>query len=245
MGDVTTIEEKYQALSGRLDEATRRLWAATEARSLGRGGVSLVAKAVGMSRTTIHAGLAELKSGPAASDPAHDARLRCRTAGGGRSRLAEKDAGLLHDLDALVEPASRGDPMSPLRWTCKSTYRLAEELRRQGHVVCQRTICDLLGQMGFSLQPARKTREGPPACGPGCPVRAYCPRRGRLPGRWRSGRFGRHQEEGTDLATSRMPARNGSPREARKKSGSMTSSTRRWARLPLMASMTWPRTRAG
>jgi hypothetical protein len=160
MGDVTKIEEKYQALSGRLDEATRRLWAATEARSLGRGGVSLVAKAVGMSRTTIHAGLAELKSGPAASDPAHDAKLRCRTAGGGRSRLAEKDAGLLHDLDALVEPASRGDPMSPLRWTCKSTYRLAEELRRQGHVVCQRTICDLLGQMGFSLQSARKTREG-------------------------------------------------------------------------------------
>jgi hypothetical protein len=80
--------------------------------------------------------------------------------GGDRKRLADKDASLLHDLDALVKPVSRGDPMSPLRWTCKSSYRLAEELNRQGHAVCQRTICDLLCQLGFSLQSTRKTREG-------------------------------------------------------------------------------------
>ena len=160
MGDVAIIQAKYQALTGRLDEATLRLWAATEARSLGRGGVSLVAKAIGMSRTTVHAGLAELKAEESAATHAGDARLRSRAIGGGRKRLADKDASLLHDLDALVEPASRGDPMSPLRWTCKSTYRLAEELRRQGHTVCQRTICDLLGDLGFSLQSTRKTREG-------------------------------------------------------------------------------------
>jgi hypothetical protein len=160
MGDVTIIQAKYQALFGRLDEATLRLWAATEARSLGRGGVSLVAKAIGMSRTTVHAGLAELKVAESAATHAGDARLRSRAIGGGRKRLADKDASLLHDLDALVEPTSRGDPMSPLRWTCKSTYRLAEELRRQGHTVCQRTICDLLGDLGFSLQSTRKTREG-------------------------------------------------------------------------------------
>jgi transposase len=160
MGDVTMIQAKYQALFGRLDEATLRLWAATEARGLGRGGVSLVAKAIGMSRTTVYAGLAELKAESSAAKPAGDVRSRSRATGGGRKRLADKDASLLRDLDALVEPATRGDPMSPLRWTCKSTYRLAEELRRQGHSVCQRTICDLLGYLGFSLQSTRKTREG-------------------------------------------------------------------------------------
>ena len=160
MGDMATIQTKYQALSERMDEATLRLWAATEARSLGRGGVSLVAKAIGMSRTTIHSGLAELKAETPAGGPVRDAHLRSRVSGGGRKRLTDKDAGLLRDLDMLVEPVSRGDPMSPLRWTCKSTYRLAEELNRQGHAVCQRTVCDLLGQLGFSLQSTRKTREG-------------------------------------------------------------------------------------
>ena len=155
------IEAKYQALSGRLDEATLRLWAATEARSLGRGGVSAVAKAIGMSRTTIHAGLAALKT--AASTPpvsARETHPRIRAIGGGRKKLTAKDTNLLRDLDALVEPTSRGDPMSPLRWTCKSTYRLAEELKQQGREVSQRTVCDLLTQMEYSLQSTRKTREG-------------------------------------------------------------------------------------
>lgn len=160
MDDTATIEAKYKVLSGRLDEATLRLWAATEAHSLGRGGVSTVAKAIGMSRTTIHAGLTELKAmeeAPIAKSATHN---RVRTAGGGRKKLSDKDANLLRDLDALVEPTSRGDPMSQLRWTCKSTYKLAEELNRQGHAVSQRTICDLLDQMNFSLQSTRKTKEG-------------------------------------------------------------------------------------
>jgi hypothetical protein len=159
MEDMATVESKFRALSGRLDEATLRLWAAAEARSLGWGGVSLVAKATGLSRTTIHAGLAELKES-APSEIERTPQKRIRVIGGGRKKLIDKDASLLSDLDALVDPATRGDPMSPLRWTCKSTYRLADELNRQGHQVSQRTVYDLLSQAGFSLQSVRKTREG-------------------------------------------------------------------------------------
>ena len=152
------IEAKYQALRGRLDESTLRLWAAAEARSLGRGGISTVAKASGISRTTIHAGLAELKK--TVAEPTAKSPGRIRGAGAGRKKLIAKDANLLRDLDALVEPSARGDPMSALRWTCKSTYRLAAELKKQGHEVSQRTVCDLLSQMDYSLQSTRKTREG-------------------------------------------------------------------------------------
>ena len=157
-----TIESKYQALAGRLDEAMLRLWAAVEARSLGRGGVSHVARATGMSRTTIYAGLGELaetKSAQSSESVASFGR-RIRANGGGRKKLVAKDVTLLKDLDALVEPTARGDPQSPLRWTCKSTTRLAEELAQQGHQVSQRTICDLLAQLDYSLQSTRKTREG-------------------------------------------------------------------------------------
>src|SRR5690349_3671612 len=128
MSDVGTIKDKYRALAGRLDEATLRLWAAVEARTLGRGGVSTVAQAIGMSRTTIHAGLKELGSSPpvAAAPPAAagaPSKRRIRAEGGGRKKLTAKDPTLLRDLDALVEPTARGDPQSPLRWTCKSTPR--------------------------------------------------------------------------------------------------------------------------
>jgi len=160
MADAALIEAKYHALSGWLDEATLRIWAAVEARSIGRGGVSMVAKAIGMSRTTIYAGLAELESSVPTTRDMRGPKPRVRAVGGGPKRLTDKDAGLLDALDALVDPTSRGDPMSPLRWTTKSTYRLSEELKQQGHNVSQRTVCDLLAQMGFSLQSTRKTREG-------------------------------------------------------------------------------------
>lgn len=164
MDAARTIEAKYRALAGRLDEATLRLWAAAEARSLGRGGVSLVAKAAGVSRTTVYAGLAEIEAAGRAAKgkakaPAAPAQ-RVRAAGGGRKKLVELNPELLDALDALVEPTSRGDPMSALRWTCKSTTRLADELNRQGHAVSQRTVCDLLAQLNYSLQSVRKTREG-------------------------------------------------------------------------------------
>jgi len=151
------IRAKYEALSGHLNEATLRLWAAVEARALGRGGVTTVAKGSGLSRTTIYAGLRELDGAPAKQA---NGSGRIRAPGGGRKRLLEKDPALLSDLDALVEPSTRGDPRSPLRWTCKSTPRLAKELRAKGHTVSQRTICDLLAQLGYSLQATRKVREG-------------------------------------------------------------------------------------
>lgn len=154
------MASKYKALSVRLDEATLRLWAAMEARQLGHGGISIVAKAVGMSRTTIYAGLAELdRTAPITATPIGP-KPRVRTQGGGRKKLIAKDPTLLPDLEALVDTGSRGDPMSPLRWTCKSTPRLAQELRAQGHAVSQRTVCDLLTTLGYSLQSTRKTREG-------------------------------------------------------------------------------------
>ena len=166
MEDIGVIQGKYRALAERLDEATLRLWAAVEARALGRGGVSMVAKAIGMSRTTIYAGLEELEapqvrpaSTPSSSgDSAGKRRIRAK--GGGRKKLSDKDATLVRDLDALVEPTARGDPMSPLRWTCKSTPRLAQDLTRLGHKVSQRSVCDLLAQLNYSLQSTRKTREG-------------------------------------------------------------------------------------
>jgi hypothetical protein len=144
MTNMATIESKFQALSARLDEATLRLWAATEARSLGRGGISLVANATGMSRTTIYAGLADLQAPSPPLSKKHGEKIQIRAAGGGRKKLVEKDTKLMDTLDALVDPVTRGDPMSPLRWTCKSTYRLAEELTKLGHQVGQRTVCDLL-----------------------------------------------------------------------------------------------------
>ena len=154
------IGAKYQALSDRLNEATLRIWLATEAQALGRGGVSTVARATGVSRTTIHAGLNELGS-PEAKRGSEKPRERVRSKGGGRKKLTVKDTSLLDDLDALVDPATRGDPQSPLRWTCKSTPRLAEELKGRGHTVSRRTVCGLLAQLGYICnRPARRARVG-------------------------------------------------------------------------------------
>lgn len=132
-----------------------RLWAANEALSLGYGGVSEVSRATELSRTTIHAGIAELESATVAAEP-----NRIRRSGGGRKKLTDKDPGLLGALNKLVDPVTRGDPESPLRWTSKSTTKLARELSTGGHPVSQRTVCDLLTGEGYSLQSVRKTREG-------------------------------------------------------------------------------------
>ena len=164
MDQLQAIKEKYRVLSARLDEATLRLWVAVEARSLGRGGVTLVAKAVGVSRTTIYAGLAQIQASAKAHTreaiPQTPSAKRIRAPGGGRKKLTDVDAGLLNALDSLVEPVSRGDPMSPLRWTCKSTTKLAQELQHMGHAVSQRSVCELLARLNYSLQSVRKSREG-------------------------------------------------------------------------------------
>lgn len=152
-------KQKYQQLVGRLTENTLRLWAAVEAMSLGRGGITLVAGVTGLSRTTIHAGIKELEQ-PLGKERSGTARFRIRRPGGGRKLLTEQQPELLAELERLVDPLTRGDPRSPLRWTCKSTPRLAAELRSGGYQVSQRTVCALLGSLGYSLQSVRKSREG-------------------------------------------------------------------------------------
>jgi len=140
-----------------MDERGRRQWAAVEARELGWGGITAVAHATGLSPTTITAGLRELDL-PARQRAAESVRVR--RPGGGRKPLTETDPGLMAALEVLIEPATRGDPESPLRWTCKSTRRLADELTRTRHPVSVNTVASLLRQAGYSLQANRKTREG-------------------------------------------------------------------------------------
>jgi hypothetical protein len=140
-----------------MDERLRRQWAAAEARELGRGGVTAVARATGMSRTTITVGCRELAR-PLRQREREVGRVR--RSGGGRRPLAQTDPDLLVALESLLEPVTRGDPESPLRWTCKSTARLAAELSRQKHPVSDRTVASLLKHLGYSLQANRKTREG-------------------------------------------------------------------------------------
>ena len=154
---ITQIRRKYRSLSVEMDERGRRQWSAAEARELGWGGVTAVAWATGLSRTTITAGLRELEL-PAGQRAAEG--MRVRRPGGGRKALTESDSGLLAALEALIEPTTRGDPESPLRWTCKSTRRLADELTRQRHPVGANTVAGLLRRAGYSLQANRKTREG-------------------------------------------------------------------------------------
>jgi hypothetical protein len=154
---VKAIKQKFKLLSGFLQERTLRAWAAAEALGLGRGGISTVAAATGLSRTTVHTAVKELRSKPVVKD---DLLVRQRKPGGGRPRLTRKDPVLLKELDRLIDPSTRGDPESPLRWTSKSTTKLATALTAAGHPVSQRTVCDLLAQMGYSLQSVRKSREG-------------------------------------------------------------------------------------
>jgi Rhodopirellula transposase DDE domain len=154
---IAQIRRKYQMLLPEMDERLRRQWAAAEARELGWGGISLVARATGLSRPTITAGMRELDQ-PDARRATEAGRVR--RPGGGRRPLTATDPGLLAALEALLEPVTRGDPESPLRWTCKSTRRLAEELTRQDHPVGPRTVAALLHAAGYSLQANRKTREG-------------------------------------------------------------------------------------
>jgi hypothetical protein len=155
---VQWVRDKYQALSVTLNERSRRLWAATEARSLGRGGVAAVIAATGMSSATVYKGLGELDAAAMGGEVLPPERIR--NPGGGRKRAIDKQPGLTKALESLVEPTARGDPESPLRWTCKSTRKLADELKRQGFRVGPRTVAKELQAEGFSLQANRKTREG-------------------------------------------------------------------------------------
>jgi len=157
--DSRVIAEKFAALGPVLDERARRLWAASEARAIGRGGISRVAEATGMARITIRTGLKELHP-PTTLISQKAVGGRTRRQGGGRKPLTEHDPKLLRALEVLVDPATRGDPMSPLRWTCKSAAKLAAELQAQGHRASERSVNRLLHASGYSLQSNRKTLEG-------------------------------------------------------------------------------------
>jgi hypothetical protein len=145
---------KYKTLGPALTERGRRIWAATEARAAGRGGISAVARATGIAYSTVRRGLNELASGASAAPG------RVRRPGGGRKRTLDKDPTLLADLEGLVEPTAAGDPQSPLRWTSKSVRQLAGTLQGMGHAVSRQLVAELLAAAGYSLQANRKTREG-------------------------------------------------------------------------------------
>jgi hypothetical protein len=152
--DEVAIGEKFRALAGELNERQRRLWAASEARAAGRGGIAATARATGISVETIRKGIGELRAGERL-EPG-----RVRRAGGGRKPLTELDPSLLEDLERLVDADSRGDPESLLRWTSKSVRHLAEGLRELGHQVHFTKVAQLLRGLGYSLQANVKTREG-------------------------------------------------------------------------------------
>ena len=153
--EVSEVRSKFKMLSPALNERVLRCWVAAEAISLGHGGIPCVAKATGVSESTIEAGIRELRSPGAVV-----AAWRMRKPGAGRKRLTETDPDLQKDLEDLVEPSTRGDPESPLRWTSKSTANLASELQALGHKVSPDTVGTMLRSMDFSLQALAKTREG-------------------------------------------------------------------------------------
>ena len=152
--DEERIKRRFELLAGELNERTRRAVAAAEALAIGRGGISTVSRATGVSRQAIRQGIKELQEQPRTNEG------RIRRKGGGRKKTEEKEPSLLEDLERLVEPVTRGDPESPLRWTCKSVRKLAEELQRMGHHISYQVVSELLHDLGYSLQANRKTREG-------------------------------------------------------------------------------------
>ena len=151
---LTGIKTRFAALQRVFDERSRRLLVAAESQSMGRGGISAVSKATGVSRQVVRQGIAELKQ------PTLFPQGRIRRAGGGRKKAAELDPSLKADLEELLESTTRGDPESPLRWTCRSVRNLEAELKRKGHSVSHQVVADLLHKLDYSLQANSKTNEG-------------------------------------------------------------------------------------
>ncbi|OGJ87666.1 MAG: transposase [Candidatus Raymondbacteria bacterium RifOxyA12_full_50_37] len=149
---VKNVKIKYRQLSFCLNEKSKRLWAATEANSIGRGGINIVHKTTGIDFKTIRKGIKELTNKGNGN--------RIRSLGGGRKRINIAQRDILKDLEKLIEPVTRGDPESSLLWTCKSTYKLSDELKAQGYTVSQKTVYSVLVDLDYSLQSNRKRREG-------------------------------------------------------------------------------------
>lgn len=154
---VEVIRNKFQDIGHLLNERSLRVWCATEAHTIGRGGISIVHEATGVARSTIRRGLKDINSVENQPDKRPN---RVRKSGGGRKRITESQPDLINDLELLIEPTTRGDPENPLRWTCKSTTKIARELDRKNHKICQRTVYNLLDKLGYSLQSNKKNKEG-------------------------------------------------------------------------------------
>ncbi len=151
---ISQIKQRHQVMMPYLSENILRIWAASEAITIGRGGDTIVSEATGISRVTITKGKKEVKRKKSASPD------RVRNYGAGRKRITAKHPNILNDLDTMIDPLTRGDPESPLRWTCKSTYKLAEALKSKGHLISQKSVYSLLQEMGYSMQSNRKKLEG-------------------------------------------------------------------------------------
>lgn len=184
------IREKFIGLADSLDERGRRRWAAIEARSLGWGGIAAVAEAIGMSDRTVRTGIKELEAG----ESLPPGRQR-RPGAGRRSRKAEQPQ-LVAALEKMISPTTRGEPTSPLRWTCNSTRTLAAALRQQGFEVSASTVRGMLGELGYSLQGNRKTREGTQHPDRDAQFEHIAARVQGPVAAWRTGLVGRHQAEG-------------------------------------------------
>src|SRR5713226_3880016 len=154
MVDLKGVKRRFRSLRRHLDERTRRLFAAAESEAIGRGGISAVSAAIGMSRRVVREGKRDLRA--RVTPPTG----RLRQPGGGRKKMVVEDPSLLVDLERLVEPLSRGDPESPLRWTCKSVRKLAAELQARGHRVRRQLVLELLHALDSRLQGNRKTLDG-------------------------------------------------------------------------------------
>ena len=152
--DTHMIKKRFDILAPFLNERLRRIFAAAEAEIIGYGGISIVSRETGVSRRAIAQGCEEIKQPPIKD------KKRIRKKGGGRKRTVDKDPTLKKDLESLIEPVTRGDPESPLRWTCKSVRNLSDELNRMGHKTSHNLVANLLNEMGYSLQANRKTLEG-------------------------------------------------------------------------------------
>jgi hypothetical protein len=159
MKTITEIKRKYKAMSRVMDERARRIWAATEALEIGWGGIAKISEATGLARNTINAGIKELEQ-RGRGRPPDQVKKRIRKEGGGRKSLIKNNSDILKDLENLVSPSTRGDPESPLRWTFKSTRKIAEELCLLGHKVSASSVCRLLKSIDYSLQANDKVKEG-------------------------------------------------------------------------------------
>ena len=229
------VARLYGLLRPHLDERQRRLLLGAEALGLGRGGIKAVAEATGVHPDTVGRGVREAEGRP---EP------RVRAPGGGRKKLASTDQQLVQALMALVDPAARGDPVSPLRWTCLSTRNLAGALTKAGHPASDRTVARLLKAEGYSLQGNAKVAEGAQHADRDAQFRYIAARAGGFPGGRGPSRVGGRQEEGEGRQL-RQRRCGGGPRGSPSGSTCTTFPPTRPARRSRMASTTWARTPGG